>query len=787
MTTYSITGITVFNTADANDTDIDFEAGTTLEFVPANGVNSLRYSVLPLEPGGTAPDDLFVDIEIDNVTASLNGQNVQGDNIGPDAEQIYQVNWLDTGNVPRTSIFLLSEYQGVNRPPFGTVDAINIFVIAGDPLPNITTLSGWNDFVDNALQSYDIPPGSSPFGPNKDILLSALSFSSSENDVIIGSNGADDFDGGAGNDSIVGLAGDDTLSGGNGSDTLRGGNGSDELFGGNGNDYLNPGNNSNYDYLEPGAGKDTVDFSAITNANSYVEIGMNDLNAGVVATLNGNTNSGFINKGANGTTTILNLNNPLTASEGGFGLQGTDHNDTFNIVAGTTGWTALAGRGGNDRFNINSTDISGRIDSAWWDATTGVVANLQTGIVSQDGHGGSDTINGWGNLNEIRATMLNDNITGSNGRDRVILMAGNDTANGGDGFDLLRYDQTGVEAVNVNLQTGTATGIWRGEAFTHTISNFEEVRGSRQGNDTIIGRNDTDEAFEGRGGNDRLNGGGGDDTLRGDEGNDTLIGGGRDDELHGGVGNDVLFGGAGSDQLRGGDGNDSLNPGSNSEGYDALLAGAGNDTINLSSLTTDSGVGLEHWDMEAGITVLINGATNNGFVNKGANGTTQIIDVARAINNWGLDVSGSFHNDVFNITPGSNPNAFIAVVGEGGNDRFNINAGSGHVRLDFRRSDLDNGITVNLATGIVSDDGYGGQDTINGVANLGSLRATMLDDSVRGSAGDDTLILMAGNDTVNGAGGFDLLRYDRNQVEAVTLDLNTGTATGTWRGEAFTH
>ncbi|WP_372574029.1 calcium-binding protein [Ruegeria jejuensis] len=785
MTTYSATGFTVFTNA-ATDTDVGTQTGASLQLVPTSGTNSLRYTVLPLEPGGTAPDDLFVDIDIDLSQLRLNGQNLDPDaDDGPDS-QIYQINWLAPGNVARSTTILILEEEGVNHPTHGTVDAAHFFRLGGDPLPNLNNLGAWNNFLDNALQSYDIPPPSSPIPPNQDILLSTLSFSSSENDVIIGSNGADDFDGGAGNDSIVGLAGDDTLSGGNGSDTLRGGNGSDELFGGNGNDYLNPGNNSNYDYLEPGAGNDTVDFSAITNANSFADISMNDLNAGVVATINGNTNRGFVNKGANGTTTILNLNNPLTASEGGLNLIGSEHNDTFNIVAGTTGWIALSGRGGNDTYNINSTDISGRLDYRS-NATTGIVANLQTGIVSQDGHGGSDTINGWENLNEIRATMMNDSILGSDGRDRIILMAGNDTADGGGGFDVLRYDRSQVEAVNVNLQTGTATGIWRGEAFTHTISNFEEIRGSRQGNDTIIGRNDTDEYFEGRGGNDRLNGGGGDDTLRGDEGNDTLIGAGGDDELHGDDGNDVLFGGAGSDQLRGGAGNDSLHPGSNSEGYDALLAGAGNDTINLSSLTTDSGVGLEHWDMEAGITVWINGATNNGFVNKGANGTTQIIDVARAINNWGLDVSGSFHNDVFNITPGSNPNAFIAVVGEGGNDRFNINAGSGHVRLDFRRPDLDNGITVNLATGIVSDDGYGGQDTINGVANLGSLRATMLDDSVRGSGGDDTLILMAGNDTVNGAGGFDLLRYDRTGVEAVTLDLNTGTATGTWRGEAFTH
>ncbi|MFA3921096.1 calcium-binding protein, partial [Ruegeria hyattellae] len=782
MTTYTLNGFSTYYDNDI-DADVGVKSSTTLQLTVRDDITTMRYSVLPLAPGDSAPDDLYVEIELDEYNVRIDGALFQGSDTDPDTS-IFQVNWTDAGNVQRVSTVLIVEEIDANVPPHGTVDTQNIFLLGGDALPTFNTLAAWNNFLNNSLDSLDIPPGASPLGPNKDIAFNALSGSFTENDVIVGTNGADSFDGGAGNDSIEGLGGDDMLTGGNGNDTLRGGSGSDYLEGGAGNDYLNPGNNSDYDNVQPGTGNDTVDFSAISNSTSFADIDMFDLNAGVTATINGNTNSGFINKGANGTTTILNVNNPMSASDGGFGLYATDHNDILNITPGSSGFIVIGGVGGNDTFNIAVGNTHVRLDSVWWNASTGVVANLQTGIISQDGHGGSDTINGVANLTEIRTTMMNDSIIGSDGRDRIILMAGNDTADGGGGFDLLRYDRSQVEAVNVNLTTGTATGIWRGEAFTHTISNFEEIRGSRQGDDTIIGSNGTGEYIEGRGGNDSIEGRGGDDELRGEEGNDTLRGGNGDDELRGDAGNDVLFGGDGADRLRGGDGNDSLNPGDNDADYDGIAAGAGQDTVNFAA-ASDGYFGLEHWDLDAGITAWVNGATNSGYIDKGANGSTTLVNVQKAMQADGLAVEGSEFNDTINVT--SAPDSFVSVVGRSGNDVINIKPGSGYVQLDSGHWGASTGVVINLSTGIVSNDGWGGQDTINGVANLGEVRTTMLNDSVRGSGGDDRMVLMAGNDTVDGAGGFDMLRYDRTGVDAVTLDLNTGIATGTWRGEAFTH
>ena len=77
------------------------------------------------------------------------------------------------------------------------------------------------------------------------------------NDIIIGNNGDDAFDGGAGNDSLKGGAGNDTLSGDEGDDTIDGGSGDDAVFGGLGNDVIKGG--SGVDRLDGGEGDDAID------------------------------------------------------------------------------------------------------------------------------------------------------------------------------------------------------------------------------------------------------------------------------------------------------------------------------------------------------------------------------------------------------------------------------------------------------------------------------------------------------------------------------------------------
>jgi len=124
--------------------------------------------------------------------------------------------------------------------------------------------------------------------------------------------------------------------------------------------------------------------------------------------------------------------------------------------------------------------------------------NSLKGPLGVDLHGVALVVSCGGKLATRVGTPLADNITGTAGPDVMNLLGGNDTANGGDGNDLI---------------CGGA------------------------GNDTLNGGN----------GRDRLLGQGGNDILNGDAGNDRLKGGPGKDTMNGGTENDRCIGGPGSD------------------------------------------------------------------------------------------------------------------------------------------------------------------------------------------------------------------------------------------------
>ena len=81
-----------------------------------------------------------------------------------------------------------------------------------------------------------LPAGSLPDIGSIEIAQPLSTSPTANNDVLTGSNAANNLSGLAGNDLIKGLAGNDTLNGSDGSDVLDGGPGNDVLNGGNGVD-----------------------------------------------------------------------------------------------------------------------------------------------------------------------------------------------------------------------------------------------------------------------------------------------------------------------------------------------------------------------------------------------------------------------------------------------------------------------------------------------------------------------------------------------------------------------
>ena len=353
---------------------------------------------------------------------------------------------------------------------------------------------------------------------------------------------------------------------GPGNDTLRGTDGNDRLDGGDGNDVINPGDNSDGDLVYGSAGSDRIVYTDSTGDRAYQHLTYlwsydAFYDHGLTVTVDGVGNRATVSKGPNGTDTIVDIANPM--SKYGFGIEGTSSDDVFDLTVGNGQWMQFSGGPGNDTFNIQG-DGGVRIEYAFPRPRNGIDLDLGAGRANDDGFGDVDTFSG--RVTEIRGTDLSDRIRGSDNDEVFIGRRGDDDIDGGGGWDRLRFDRTGVGAVNVDLRAGTATGIWGDSAFIHEtpwflepivkrvvgsvfsykISNIEEVTGSRNGDDSLSG-SDRDDRLEGRGGDDFLDGRGGNDDLRGGDGDDTLRGGGSvvrgdrdDDKLHGGAGKDTF-------------------------------------------------------------------------------------------------------------------------------------------------------------------------------------------------------------------------------------------------------
>ena len=146
-------------------------------------------------------------------------------------------------------------------------------------------------------------------------------------------------------------------------------------------------------------------------------------------------------------------------------------------------------------------------------------------------------------------------------------------------------------------------------------------------------------------------------------------------------------------------------------------------------------------------------------------------------------MEGTRSADVFNLT--LDENQWTRINGGAGDDTLNIHAGGRYLQLDYRYPRTLNGVDVDLEAGRANDDGFGDVDTIRG--EVWEVRGTYLSDVIRGSDNDETFIGYAGEDVIDGRGGYDRLRFDRFGVRNVSVDLQAGTATGTWGDAPFTY
>ncbi|HEY8570917.1 hypothetical protein [Phenylobacterium sp.] len=371
-------------------------------------------------------------------------------------------------------------------------------------------------------------------------------------------------------------------------------------------------------------------------------------------------------------------------------------------------------------------------------------------------------INGTAGHDNLVGTVGRDSISGHDGDDHLEGRAGNDTLDGGDGEHDYAVYVNATAGVTVDLSNNGAQNVGGGQGVD-TLVRIEGVNGSNFA-DTLTGDAGKNH-FEGRGGDDRIDGAGGMDwanywnatgslninlnqqgsaqNVGGGQGADTLI---NIEGVSGGAYDDVITGDGNDNQLDGGGGDDTLSGGA---GWDGLHGGAGNDLL----MGGDDGTTQDHanyWGASSGVkvTLMIQGV---GQSVGGGHGVDTLIGIEA--------LAGSEHNDTLTGNNGDNN-----IQGQGGDDRLD---GMGGVdSVDYWSA--PQGVQVSLALqGQAQNTGPGGIDTLFNFENvLGSHFA----DTITGDGGNNWFVLRAGNDILDGGAGMDSVSY-HEETSAVSVDL----------------
>lgn len=143
--------------------------------------------------------------------------------------------------------------------------------------------------------------------------------------------------------------------------------------------------------------------------------------------------------------------------------------------------------------------------------------------------------------------------------------------------------------------------------------------------------------------------------------------------------------------------------------------------------------------------------------------------------------NGSIYGQFISWMPWSKKIGYEVVAGNAGDD--NLDGKGGYDEIAY--SSANTGITIDLRTGTVADDGHGDTDTI---ANFEGVEGTKFDDVIHGTDGDNSLDGGLGNDTVYAHGGTDILEFNGWSRENLNITLNSGNGTATFdsNGQSYT-
>jgi Ca2+-binding RTX toxin-like protein len=582
---------------------------------------------------------------------------------------------------------------------------------------------GGNDVLHGALGNDELDGGIGDdflYGNSDDVHEAAPPAGTSDNDRLIGGDGADEIVGGFGIDYIEGGSGPDTLQGNEDSDVIYGGSGADTIYGHDAPTFQR-GNTDGQDFLFGEGGSDTIYggagddvirgglevdylFGEDGEDKIFGDQGKDEISGGRdIDTIDGGTGDDTIQGGTGGDN--LFGNDGVDTIEGFEGDDFISGNDDGDFLYGNDGMDDLRGGIGDDELHGNDGDDD-------LDGNEGL-DKLYGGIGSDYMEGGAD----------------DDYLEGNEGPDEIYGEEGDDVAYGNDGADEV-YGGPGSD----KLFGGTGEDLIRGGRDDDYIEGNEDPDQifGEEGNDVAYG-NDGDDDMDGGLGNDTLRGGNGIDTIDGDLGDDLILGNDGDDILMGGSGQDVVRGGFGKDTISGDLGNDRLygeedeDQLSGGDGDDVLEGGDGNDV-----LAGDDGADALYGDR--GVDQL-DGGNGNDFLFAG-HGVGDTL------------LGGSGDDEIVGSDDGKDDPKFEDTI------RFGdvIDGGDGHdVIYGLGGGD-------NIHGGLGNDVIYGGTHGDRIIAGVDAVVAPAVDnDLVYGGDGNDVIFGGDGNDLLRGGDGINTI------------------------------
>ena len=524
--------------------------------------------------------------------------------------------------------------------------------------------------------------------------------------------------------TISGTSDDDILIGSNGDDTINAEDGYNDITGGKGNDIISAGYDRDTFYYNLGDGYDKItdlggrDQIIFGDGISKENISFYRKNDNLIISINDDFSQGieiidFFRNNDNRIENIKFADNSTLRLTTGLILK---TNELDGSITGTVEDDTLIGNIGENNLNGSSGDdiLNGGKGNDTLDGDVGndtYIWNLGDDI---------DTIRDTAGLNTIKfgENISFDDLTFKQDGNNLRLIVKNDISQG-----IIIQDHFSSNNINNNYHPITIFEFSDGSKFDFRENNITLTYDNRA--ETITG-NIGDNIIDAQGGDDTITTYGGDDIIHGGAGDDEISSGNGNDIITGGSGNDIINGEAGNDTYiwNLGDGMDTI---TDSSGFDKIKFGEGITSANLSFFKQGNNLLIFINDNhQEGIIInrYFEGSYNIElleFTDGSSINLSQSLDIK--LGDTGESIDGTIYNDT--------------ITGGDGNDT--INGGNGD-------DTLSGGI---------------GEDTMSGGDGADIISGGTGDDTIDGGAGNDTYIwnLGDGMDTITDSQGTDKIVF----------------------------